>query len=207
MGAPSHSRPAPSFWQRRGLAGVVAAMATLLLVPAAPAAADDLPRLPVDWAKLPLVLESPALLSHGARALLQDAPAGSRPGPHLSLVARDWEGSRQILGETVLLDELRPGRSSRMVVSRMHIVEGPIVAFAQVGAGEWRVDSTLFPTLPRERVVAGQGGLGFELSLSPQTVFAFEAESTFLHAHDASDVIAQTHPLLWGGSAAVRTRF
>jgi hypothetical protein len=195
--------------------GIATAVA-LILLPVDASAADP-PRLAVDWSKLALLFEPPPPLllqnvlsqgSQGSKGELQDRSYGT--GPRLALVARDWEGSRQIVGGMGLLDEMRLGHSSRMVVSRLLFVpvgSAPLVPFAQVGAGEWRVDATLFPGLPRERVLAAQAGVGFELALGHHTSLAIEGDSTFLQARDPSDVLAQMHPLLWDAYAAMRTRF
>ncbi len=94
-----------------------------------------------------------------------------------------------------------------MAVTRLRLADGIVSPFAQLGVGEWRVDTALLPSLPHERMLAGQAGLGFELTLAHDTVVAFEADWTLLRPSDASDVLAQTHPALWGTYLALRTRF
>ena len=191
----------------------IAASGLALLLGASPARASEAGRLGVDWGKLALVLQTPPalLFPHGsthAETFDPDEPApwvGAEP--RLSLVARDWAGSRQLVGDLALTDELRPSHSSRMVVSRVKLAEGRVAPFAQLGLGEWRVDTSMFPTLPREHVLAGQAGLGFELSLSADTVVAFETGWTFLESQNATDVVAQTHPVLFSTNVAARTRF
>ncbi len=127
--------------------------------------------------------------------------------PRLSLVARDWESSRSILGDAALLDDLRPGRSSRMVISRVRIVQEGIAPFAQLGFGQWRVDASLFPSFPREMDLAALGGVGVEAKLNHRMTAAFETDCTVLQAGQSPGLIAQTHPLLWAGYLAIRTRF
>jgi hypothetical protein len=104
-------------------------------------------------------------------------------------------------------DELRPTRSNRMVVSRVRLADGLVAPFAQLGLGEWRVDPTVLPALPPEQELAAQAGLGFEVSLSPATVVAFEADWTLLLPGNGNDVIADTHPSFWGACLALRDRF
>ncbi len=127
--------------------------------------------------------------------------------PRISLVARDWSGSRVLVGDMLATDELRPSRSNRMVVSRLRLAEGRVVPFAQVGVGQWRVDPTIMPLLPREQDLAAQGGFGFELMLSRATALAVEADWTLLLPTGYGDVIADTHPAFWGACVAMRTRF
>jgi len=191
---------------------VAASLGAAIALSASGAQAGDAGRLEADWAKLALVLQS------GPEALLPRSPApesidplSPRPWvgaePRLSLVARDWVGCRPLYGALSPSDELRPTQSSRMVVSRLRLTEGHIAPFVQVGLGEWRVDTSLFPALPRERELAAQVGFGFELSLGRGTVLAFESGWTFLEPQTSSDVLAQTHPALFSGILAARSRF
>jgi hypothetical protein len=189
---------------------VAAAFALAVTLMALPARAED-PRMSAEWSRLVAVLLTPPdLLPRATAPETVDATAAVRwvgAAPRLSLVARDWAESRRLLGDMGLTDELRPTRSSRMVVSRVRLVDGRVAPFAQLGLGEWRVDTTLLPALPHERVLAAQAGLGFELALAHDTVAAFEADWTLLRPADASDVLAQTHPALWGTYVALRMRF
>lgn len=178
---------------------------------AAPALAGDALKLPVDWSRLaPMMVTSQEMLQHGSSSASGDT-AGPVPWvgaePRLSLVARDWTGSRELWGAMTVTDELRPARSSRMVVSRLRLAEGLVVPFAQLGLGQWRVDPTLMPSLPREQELAAQAGLGFELALSRATAVALEADWTLLLPTGYGDVIADTHPAFWGACVAMRSRF
>ncbi len=178
---------------------------------ALPALAGDPPRAPVDWNQLAPMMASPQeMLQHSSQAGVM-ASAGPVPWvgaePRMSLVARDWTGSRGLVGDMTATDELRPTRSNRMVVSRLRLAEGRIVPFAQLGVGQWRVDPTVMPLLPREQELAAQGGLGFELTLSRATALAVEADWTLLLPTSSDDVIADTHPAFWGACVAMRTRF
>ncbi len=196
------------------------ALAWVLL--AAPAAASEPGRLGVDWSLLAEVLRTPPqLLRSSASATSASAPvdaadeAAAVPwvgrAPRLSLVARDWADCRPLLGALSLIDELRPSSSSRMVVSRLRLADGRVSPFAQVGLGEWRVDTSLFPSLPRTRELAAQAGVGFEVALAPGIDLALESGFTWLQPQTSSDVLAhalaQMHPSMLSSYLAVRSRF
>lgn len=114
-----------------------------------------------------------------------DAPTGTQPvplfdlSPTLGLVARDWRGSMKIAGRTVLLDELRPTASSRMAFVRL-ATAGRLPTFVQIGAGEWRIDTAMFPNARSYAELAGQVGVGFELGLASGLRVAGEGQYTFL---------------------------
>ncbi len=127
--------------------------------------------------------------------------------PRLSLVARDWGESKPLVGDLGLTELLRTTRSSRMVVTRVRLADGRIAPFAQLGLGEWRVDTILLPSLPEESELAAQTGVGFEFALSPATALAFESDWTVLRPMQASDQLARKHPETWGTSLALRTVF
>ena len=198
---------------RAGAFALGAAVSLGALLATQPAAAGDLEGLALDWGKLAGALKA---LDPDRLPMTRGSPQprdASAPvpwigaEPRLSLVARDWAGSRRLVGDLALTDELRPSRSSRMVISRVRLARGLLAPFAQLGLGEWRVDTTLFPTLPRERALAAQAELGFELALGRGTVMAFETGWTFLRSGDPSDVVARTYPALFSSCVAVRSRF
>ena len=86
--------------------------------------------------------------------------------PRVSLVARDWGETHKIAGGSslVLTDVMRLTRSSRVLMSRVHLGSGPLVPFVQVAVGQWRVDTNMVPTLPGATEAATQLGAGFELA-------------------------------------------
>ena len=203
-------------WQSCRLA-IAAAGALAAMLTSPPAHAGD-PRLSTEWNRLAAALltplNAPDLVQHtpppdpAAETLAPPAPPRwLGVAPRLSLVARDWAESRRLYGDLVLTDELRTTRSSRMVVGRVRLAEGLVAPFAQLGLGEWRVDTTLLPSLPHERELAAQAGIGFEIALAHDTTIALEADWTLLHPSDPNDILAQMHPALWGSSVALRTRF
>jgi hypothetical protein len=101
--------------------------------------------------------------------------------PNASVVARDWRGSLKIVGaRTMLVDDLRPTASNRMVIGRVATNAARISLFAQVGAGEWRVDTVMFPGAVSYSELAGQLGGGFELHLAPRLRVAGEIQYTML---------------------------
>jgi hypothetical protein len=101
--------------------------------------------------------------------------------PNASLVARDWRGSMKIAGQrTMLVDELRPTASNRMVVARL-ATGGRFTTFGQLGVGEWRIDTAMFPNARAYSEVAGQVGGGFELAVSSRLRIAGEAQYTMLY--------------------------
>lgn len=177
------------------------------------AAADEMPRLGVEWSKLVPVLQA------GPEALLPLAWAWEHPqatgtsheqwigtSPRLSLIARDWADARRVVGRLALTDVLRPTRSSRMLVTRVRFADGRLGPFAQLGVGEWRTDTILLPTLPSSRVLATQLGTGFQLELSPVIVVALEVDWTLLRQEDAM-TLAATHANVWGTFVAARIGF
>lgn len=86
--------------------------------------------------------------------------------PRISLVARDWGESHKIAGGSNLLltDVMRVTRSSRVLMSRVHLGAGPLVPFVQVAVGQWRIDTNMLPALPGATEAASQVGFGFELA-------------------------------------------
>jgi hypothetical protein len=103
--------------------------------------------------------------------------------PRASLVARDWRGSMKVAGRTVLIDDLRPAASHRMVFLRIAAGAGGarLSPYAQLGAGEWRVDPVLFPQMPTRQAYAGSAGAGLELRTNAGLRIAAEADYTFFY--------------------------
>jgi len=123
------------------------------------------------------------------RATVQESPAATAAAekpvfdlaPSASLVARDWRGSMKLVGDrTMLVDDLRPTANTRMVVGRLSTAEARVTTFAHVGAGEWRVDTVMFPNARSYSETAGQVGGGFELRLPAQLRVSGEAQYTML---------------------------
>lgn len=141
-----------------------------LALVARPAIADDAPLFPLEWNK------------EWDKLLLRDLePHWVRAWPRLSLVARDWGGTQPLLGHLSLTDQARLSHSSRMLVTRLGFADGQFVPFAQVGAGQWRIDKDLVANLPRDVEMAGQVGGGVEWTLLPTVSVAFEADYTVLY--------------------------
>lgn len=100
--------------------------------------------------------------------------------PRASLVARDWRGSLKVAGRTMLIDDLRPAASHRMVFARI-ASDARLAPYAQLGAGEWRVDPVLFPQMPTRQAYAGSIGAGLELRTGAGIKIAGETNYTFFY--------------------------
>jgi hypothetical protein len=173
------------------------------------ALASDDPRVSVDWAKL--FEQSWVYVRH---AVEQPVPStvvgasgmgtssswlGSYMGaaddenapwvvfvPRLSLVARDWRNARMLSGDVLALtDKMRVTGSSRMVLGRVYLGGGRIAPFAQLGAGQWRVDRDIIPNYACDQELAAQLGFGVESKVSRIAALALETDYTVL-LRDAS---------------------
>jgi hypothetical protein len=128
------------------------------------------------------------------------------PTPRVSLVARDWNASQVLWGHLTVTDQMRLSRSSRMVVSRLRLAGGRLAPFAQIGVGQWRVDTSVVATLPTDVELAGQVGAGFELEVAPFAVIALQADCTFFFPEGREPaLLASGH--VWGTLLAARARF
>lgn len=181
------------------------------------AAADDAVRLRIDWDGLGAILRqgTPGLLPHESwrseaperfGATASEPPPWIGVSPRVSLVARDWGVSQVLWGHLSLTDQLRLIRSSRMVVTRVGFADGRIVPFAQMGVGQWRVDTSLLPSLPSDAQPAGQLGGGFELEVMPHAVVALEGDCTMLY-HEGREPMSLAIAHVWGTLLAARARF
>jgi hypothetical protein len=133
------------------------------------------------------------------------------PGaPDASLVARDWGGPRLFVGHLSTVDRIRFGRSSRMLVGRVRVPLGSVLPFAQLGLGQWRIDTDLLP-YRRDAVYAAQLGYGFEIDLSRFASIAFEVDHTFLYRDPDRIDPRCAHPAklpeLWASFVAATARF
>jgi len=199
-------------------AAMVAGLAT-----SGTARASDTLRLSVDWDKLGAVLRSPGSVLPKEEAPVEHPVGadklGTAPGervpsdvpwigtrPRVSLVARDWGGALLLAGHMTLTDQMRLSRSNRMVVTRLRVAEGRLTPFAQLGLGQWRVDSNLLPVLPHDVEDAAQLATGFELALAPRAVIAVETDLTILYrsTHEPQMFCS---PDLWGAFLAARAEF
>jgi hypothetical protein len=200
------------------------------LLVASRAAADGRIRLAVEWEKLGALLhaeEVPALPSwrpEADRRVVHTEPRSLLDGAHgqarWSLVARDWDAARLLMGRLAATDEVKRGRSKRMVLLRARLTEGPLAPFAQLGLGQWRIDPDT-PAMPHDAVIAGQLGVGLEYSFTNWASIAAEADCTLLDPGrlEPSDPRAPPVPVpapggrwmhppaLWGSFLAARARF
>ena len=107
-----------------------------------------------------------------------------------------------------LTDGMRLSRSSRMIMSRIRLGEQGtrVVPFAQVGLGQWRVDTELMPLTVSDTEIAAQGGAGIEIRIARQWQLAAEIDATVLYreAHEPQHVRT---PRMWGTFLASRIEF
>ena len=196
----------------RALASL-ALLATILC--ARSAGADDSTGLTVQWGKLIDVIH------RGSAALLPEKgwQIGREPShtpsdelrwvglsPHVALIARDWDAARVLVGHLSPTDQIRLSRSSRMFVTRLRLADGRISPFAQVGLGQWRIDTDLMPVLPRDVELAGQLGGGFEVTVSRLAALAVEADFTMLYRERREPQMV-SEPRLWGTFLVARMQF
>jgi hypothetical protein len=196
----------------RGLAPL-ALLATILCT--GRARADDSTGLTVQWGKLVDVIHrgSAALLPEKGWQLGRegaDTPSDELRwvglSPHVALIARDWDAARVLVGHLSPTDQIRLSRSSRMFVTRLRLADGRISPFAQLGLGQWRIDTDLMPVLPRDVELAGQLGGGFELTLSRLAALAVEVDYTLLYRERREPQMV-SEPRLWGTFLVARMQF
>jgi hypothetical protein len=126
--------------------------------------------------------------------------------PHISFVARDWGVSQVLWGHLTVADQLRLSRSSRMVVGRLRFAGGRLAPFAQIGVGQWRVDTSVVATLPTDVELAGQLGGGFELEIAPSAALILQGDCTFIFPEGREpQMLSSGH--VWGTLLAARARF
>jgi hypothetical protein len=182
---------------------------------AARSASADEARLAINWERL-----AEAINSGGATILPWERADRLAPrsasfdreerffggAPHVSLVARDWGASQVLVGNMSVTDAIRLSRSIRMAVTRVRLSEGRFVPFAQLGLGQWRIDTDLMPHLPHDTELATQVGGGFELHLARNWTCALELDYTVLirEAHEPQMVMG---PHILGTFLGTRTVF
>jgi hypothetical protein len=177
------------------------------------ARADDVPRGALAWDQLGIALhlDTSALLPHESWRP-RERPAGTLrlqwlgTSPHVSFVARDWGVSQVLWGHLTIADQLRLSRSSRMVVTRLRLAGGRLAPFAQLGIGQWRVDTSVIATLPTDVELAGQLGGGFELEITPSAALALQGDCTFIFPEGREpQMLSSGH--VWATLLAAKARF
>jgi hypothetical protein len=158
----------------------------------------------VYWGRLPFDLEEYAHYSGSKHAAVWLGAS-----PRVTVVARDWgEAYRLAGGGLGLLDSLRLSSSTRMVLTRVRFSDprGTFVTpFAQLGAGQWRVDTSLLPVLQRDTEIASQLGGGIEMSLGGWQL-AWENSATVL-VRDKREQSNVSPTKLWSTTLASRVAF
>jgi len=175
----------------RAWARIVLIVGLMLGASSTPARAESLPHL------IPRLIEQTGLLQRHDPSKPAEQPSlhvePTVPSAWLgstfrfSLLARDWREAYSITdGHPLVFDRMRMVRSSRMAVSRVSLVEGRIVPFVELAAGQWRIDPDLMPNLPRDTELAAQLGVGFEWTIAKRCAFAWDVERTSIY-HDTKD--------------------
>lgn len=173
-----------------------------------------MPRLVIDWSKVADALRDGESFVKPREVTAHTTSTGADRererwfgvSPHVSLVARDWGGAQQLVGHLSITDQLRLSRSSRMVVTRVRLADGIVRPFAQIGLGQWRLDTDLMPVMPHDTELATQLGGGFEISVTRTWVAAVEADYTILY-REQYEPQQVTGPRIWGTFLASRARF
>lgn len=120
-----------------------------------------------------------------------------------AIVARDWQGAQRVVGTHLCAtDALRVSRSSRMVLSRIVLMDGRIAPFAHLGLGQWRVDSDLLPFVPIDTQLAGQVGFGLDVPLASHAGLAVETDYTVLYREALDQHLLS--PRVWSTLAVAR---
>jgi hypothetical protein len=207
----------------RTLSRIAPSSALLIALAFSRSAEADPMRLQVDWGKT-LLLGQEWLIT-GARAEKASAePGASAPGgtegaledttpwvgvaPHLSVLGRDWNESFVFTGRLTTTDVLRLTQSNRMLLTRVRFGDGVIVPFAQLGFGQWRVDTNMLPGWACDTEVAAEVGAGFELRVRKAYSFAIESDYTVLYRDQPEPTnIPYARIWFWGATAATRIRF
>ena len=116
--------------------------------------------------------------------------AGRQLAPRMSLVARDWGESQRLVGRPrASTDQLRPTRSSRMVVSRVRLADGCHRALRAAGHRRVARRHDRPADAPADRSAGGTGWApGSSCTCRPTRVLALEADWTLLD--DEDDVAA-----------------
>jgi hypothetical protein len=197
-----------------GFLKAIAFLAAIFVTGITPAnaMADDALRGVTGWDQLSVALHLGTLsfFPHGSghTAELTAAPQLEWLGttPHLSFVARDWGVSQVLWGHLSVADQLRLSRSSRMVVGRLRFAGGRLAPFAQVGVGQWRIDTSVIATLPTDVELAGQIGGGVELEIAGTAALILQGDCTFFFPEGREpQMLSSGH--VWGTLLAARANF
>jgi hypothetical protein len=131
--------------------------------------------------------------------------------PKMSLVARDWGGAKALVGgDIALTDALRTSRSYRMALARFRLSSGRLVPFAQVGLGEYRIDTDVMPTHVPDTELAALVGGGVEAHIYRAQHFGldFAAETNFTQiVRDDREPQNVRTSRMWNSLIAMRMQF
>ena len=147
-----------------------------------------------------------ALRDNPAQAAADTKKPVLSPPLRVSLVARDWSGAHNLTGGTLVSDDVRLSRSSRMVLTRVRADLGAFQPYVHAGLGEWRYDPAILTFLPRNQEYATQLSAGFELKVAKHARFAMEADYTIL-CRESREPQNNPTPRVLGAYAVLHTKF
>ena len=186
------------------------------------ARAEGPERSTLDWSKV--LVEMDHIARHGIETKTAPSPAKSEQqpttdqytqnatnpwfgvAPRMSFVARDWGATHRLFGDRLsIVDTQRLTRSARMVMMRVRLNDSRLTPFAQLGLGQWRVDTLLMPLTPRSEELAGQIGGGFEIRVRKWQI-AMESTVTAIYRESReANNIPQTR--MWSTMLAAKVDF
>lgn len=128
------------------------------------------------------------------------------PPIRLSLVARDWSDAFNVAGGTMISDDVRLSRSSRMLLGRARLDLGKFQPYVHTALGEWRYDPAILTFKPRNQEYATQWALGFEYKFAKYGRVGFEADYTLL-CRESREPQNNPTPSVLGAYAVLHAKF
>jgi hypothetical protein len=126
--------------------------------------------------------------------------------PRMSFIARDWGATHRLFGDRLsVVDTQRLTRSARMVMWRVRLNDARLTPFAQLGLGQWRVDTLLLPLTPHSEELAGQVGGGFELRVGAWQIACENTVTAIYREQREANNIPQTR--MWSTMLASKIEF
>jgi hypothetical protein len=126
--------------------------------------------------------------------------------PRMSFIARDWGATHRLFGDRLsVVDTQRLTRSARMVMWRVRLNDARFTPFAQLGLGQWRVDTLLLPLTPHNEELAGQMGGGFELRIGKWQIACENTVTAIYREQREANNIPQTR--MWSTMLASKVEF
>ena len=179
----------------------------------------DPERSTLDWSRV--LVEVDQLARHGTDKMFPAPTRHEHPtdtytqsatntwfgvAPRMSFIARDWGATHRLFGDRLsVVDTQRLTRSARMVMWRVRLNDTRITPFAQLGLGQWRVDTLLMPLTPRSEELAGQIGGGFEVRVGAWQIACESTVTAIYREQREANNIPQTR--MWSTMLASKVEF